>query len=100
MIDLHMVEFNGTTFGMSVEASSPAFRRMKRNVFTKEMTLHNGWVKQTVRCVRAADVAAVMGPVGWLVSEAREMETIQWGSDGNKYYIIYEEKDDGTGKRR
>lgn len=100
MIDLHMREFDGTTFGMPVEASSPAFRRMKRNVFTREITLHGGWVKRTVRCVRAADVAAVMGPVGWLVSEAREMETIQWGSDDNKYYIIYEEKDDGTGKRR
>lgn len=92
MIDLHMVEFDGTTFGMPVEASSPAFRRMKRNVFTKEMTLHNGWVKQTVRCVRAADVAAVMGPVGWLVREAREMETIRWGGDGTEHYIIYEEE--------
>ena len=28
-MDLHMREFSGTTFGMSVEASSPAFRRMK-----------------------------------------------------------------------
>lgn len=99
MIDLHMVEFNGTTFGMPVEASSPAFRRMKRNVFTREITLHGGWVKRTARCVRAADVAAVMGPVGWLVSEAREMETIQWGADSNKYYIIYEGKSDDTDKR-
>ena len=100
MIYLHMREFNGTTFGMPVEASSPAFRRMKRNVFTKKITLHGGWVKRTVRCVRADDVVAVMGPAGWLVSEAKEMETIQWGSDNNEYYIIYEEKDDGTGKRR
>ena len=100
MIDLHMREFSGSTFGMPVNASSPAFRRMKRNVFTQKMTFHGGWVERTVRCVRAADVAAVMGPVGWLVSEAREMETIQWGPDDNKYYIIYEENDDGTGKRR
>ena len=33
-MDLHMREFDGTTFGMSVEASSPAFRRMKKNAFT------------------------------------------------------------------
>ena len=29
-MDLHMKMFDGTTFGMSVEASSPAFRRMKK----------------------------------------------------------------------
>ena len=92
MIDLHMRELDGATFGMPVEVSSPAFRRMKRNVFTKKMTLHGG-------CVRASDVAAVMGPVGWLVSERREMETIRWGTGSNEYYIIYEGKDDETGKR-
>ncbi len=99
MIDLHMRELDGATFGMPVEVSSPAFRRMKRNVFTKKMTLHGGWVERTVRCVRASDVAAVMGPVGWLVSERREMETIRWGTGSNEYYIIYEGKDDETGKR-
>ena len=36
-MDLHMREFDGTTFGMYVEASSPAFRRMKRNAFTGEI---------------------------------------------------------------
>ncbi len=92
MIDLHMKEFDGTTFGMPVEGSSPTFRRMKRNVFTREITFHGGWVKRTVRCVRAADVAAVMGPAGWLVSERREMETVRWGSDGTEHYIIYEEE--------
>ena len=100
MIDLHMVEFNGTTFGMPVEASSPVFRRMKRNAFTGKIMPRGGLVERTVRCVRAADVAAVMGPAGWLVSEAREMETIGWGTDSHEYYIIYEEKDDGTGERR
>lgn len=51
-----------------------------------------GLFKQTVRCVRAADVAAVMGQAGWLVSEGRYMETIRWGSDETEYYIIYEEE--------
>lgn len=50
-----------------------------------------GLFKQTVRCVRAADVAAVMGQAGWLVSEGRYMETIRWGNDETEYYIIYEE---------
>ena len=90
-MDLHMRQFNGTTFGMSVEASSPAFRRMKKNAFTGKVTPHRSCIERTVRCVRAADVAAVMGRAGWLVSERREMETIRWGSDKTEYYIIYEE---------
>ncbi len=90
-MDLHMREFSGTTFGMSVEASSPAFRRMKKNTFTAKIRPRRSWVERTVRCVRASDVAAVMGPVGWLVSENREMETIRWGNDDTEYYIIYEE---------
>ena len=90
-MDLHMREFDGTTFGMSVEASSPAFRRMKKNVFTGEIMRCRGLFKQAVRCVRAADVAAVMGDAGWLVRELRCMETIRWGNGGTEYYIIYEE---------
>ena len=76
---------------MSVEASSPAFRRMKKSAFTGKVTPHGSYIERTVRCVRAADVAAVMGHAGWLVSERREMETIRWGNDGTIHYIIYEE---------
>lgn len=90
MTDLHMREFDGTTFGMSVETSSTAFKRMKRNAFTGEIMRCYGLFKQTVRCVRAADLAAVMGEVGWLVSEERCMETIRWGNDPTEYHIIYE----------
>ena len=94
MMDLHMREFDGTTFGMSVEASSPAFRRMKRNAFTAKIKPRGSWAERTVRCVRAADVAAVMGEAGWLVREERAMETIRWGPDGDEHYIIYEERRD------
>ena len=90
-MDLHMRQFDGTTFGMSVEASSPAFRRMKKNVFTGKVKLYGGRLEKTVRCVRAADVAAVMGCAGWLVSERRVMETIRWGNNKTEHYIIYEE---------
>ena len=90
-MDLHMKQFDGTTFGMAVAASSPAFRRMKKNSFNRKMALHGGIIERTVRCVRAADVAAVMGDAGWLVSEGRYMETIRWGDDQTEHYIIYEE---------
>ena len=90
-MDLHMKQFDGTTFGMAVAASSPAFRRMKKNSFNRKMALHGGIIERTVRCARAADVAAVMGDAGWLVSEGRYMETIRWGDDPTEHYIIYEE---------
>ena len=93
-MDLHMRQFDGTTFGMSVEASSPTFRWMKKNAFTGKVTPHGSCIERTVRCVRAADVAAVMGHAGWLVSERREMETIRWGNDATEHYIIYEEGSD------
>ena len=89
-MDLHMKQFDGTTFGMAVAASSPAFRRMKKNSFNRKMALHGGIIERTVRCVRAADVAAVMGDAGWLVSEGRYMEPIRWGDDPTEQYIIYE----------
>ncbi len=92
MIDLHMRQFDGTTFGMSVEASSPAFRRMKAHAYTgkvKPRRYHS--IEKTVRCVPAKDVSAVMGEAGWLVRE-RYMETISWGDTGTEHYIIYEEE--------
>lgn len=93
-MDLHMREFSGTTFGMSVEASSPAFRRMRKNAFNKKIKPRGSLFERTVRCVRAADVATVMGKAGWLVSENQEMETIRWGKEETEYYIIYEEEGD------
>ena len=90
-MDFHMREFDGTTFGMSVSASDPAFRRMKKNSFTGKVKPHGKFFERTVRCVRAVDVAAVMGEAGWLVSELRCMETIRWGNEATEHYIIYEE---------
>lgn len=90
-MDLHMREFDGTTFGMSVSASDPTFRRMKKNVFTKKITPRGRFFERTVRCVRAADVAAVMGHAGFLVNELRCMETIRWGNETTEHYIIYDE---------
>ena len=90
-MDLHMREFDNTTFGMSVNASDPAFRRMKRNIFKRKVTMGGGYFEKTVRCVRAADVAAVMGEAGWLVSDLRCMKTIQWGNNPEEFHIIYDE---------
>lgn len=90
-MDLHMRKFDGTPFKISVEASSPAFRQMKRNAFTGKVLSCGSWMERTVRCVRAADVAAVLGQAGWLVSVRQSVETVRWGNNDTEYYIIYEE---------
>lgn len=89
-MDLHLREFSGTTFGMSVKASSPAFRRMKKNAYISKITPHGCNYERTVWCVKASDVAAVMGEASWLVAELKCMNTIRWGS-GVEHYIIYDQ---------
>jgi hypothetical protein len=91
MIDLHMKEFDGTTFGMSAAASSPAYKRMKKNAFNGKVKPYRSSIERIMRCVWAADVAAAMGEAGWLVSELKCMETIRWGNDPTEHYIIYGE---------
>lgn len=89
-MDLHMREFDGTTFGMETQ-SAVAFRKLKKSAFYGEIT-PRGWNHPTKRlCVKANDLAAVMGGAAWLVSEGRYMETVRWG-DGPEHYIIYEEE--------
>lgn len=92
--DLHMREFDGTTFGMEVQ-NAAAFRALKKQAFYGEVT-PRGYSRAVKRlCVPAKAVAAVMGQAAWLVSEGRYMETIRWG-DSSEHYIIYEEANDET----
>lgn len=85
---LHMRQFDGHTFGMEVQ-NTAAFKRMKKNIFHAEVR-PKGW-SRTIQapCVKAQDLAAVMGQAGWLVGEIRDMETVSWGDSGD-HYIIYD----------
>lgn len=86
---LHMRQFDGITFGMEVQ-NPVAFKKMKKNVFYGEVK-PKGW-SRTIKalCVRAQDLAAVMGMAGWLVSEGHYMQTVSWGDSGD-HYVIYDE---------
>lgn len=86
---LHMVEFNGITFGMDVQDKA-AFRAMKKNAFFREITPRGLHYPKKVACVWAQDIAAVMSEAGWLVSETRCMQTVRWGESA-EHYIVYEE---------
>lgn len=93
-MDLHMRQFDGTTFGMETQ-SAAAFRTLKKHVFYGEVT-PKGWSRPVKRlCVPAKYVAAVMGQAAWLVSESRYMETVRWG-DSAEHYIIYDNEEEKT----
>lgn len=86
-MDIHMREFDGTTFGMDADAK--ALRNLKKKAYYGEVK-PRGYFRPVKRlCVLARYVAAAMGEAAWLVSEKHLMETIRWG-DGPEYYIIYD----------
>lgn len=90
-MQLHMRQYDGTTFGMETQ-SAAAFKKLKKNAFYGEVT-PSGWNRSVKRlCVKASDLAAVMGEAAWLVSEGHYMETVRWG-DSPEHYIIYEQKE-------
>ena len=85
-MDIHMREFDGTTFGMDADAK--ALRNLKKKAYYGEVK-PSGRLRQVKRlCVPARYVAAAMCEAAWLVSEKHLMETIQWG-DEPEYYIVY-----------
>lgn len=88
-MDLHMVQFIGTTFGMNVSGNTVAFRQMKKNVFKAEVKLQHRTLTKKMNCVKSKDLAAIMGDAGWLVSEQKCMKTVQWG-DSDVHYIVYD----------
>lgn len=84
--DIHMREFDGTTFGMDADAK--ALRNLKKKAYYGEVKPSGRLLHVKRLCVPARYVAAAMGKAAWLVSEKHLMETIRWG-DGPEYYIIY-----------
>lgn len=87
-MQLHMIEFDGTTFGMPVQNPS-AFRRLKKNIFKHKFLRWGAW--RTKCCVLASDLAEVMGEAGWHVSERKLMEWVRWG-DSDWYWVFYGEQ--------
>ena len=86
-MDIHMREFDGTTFGMDADAK--ALRNLKKKAYYGEVVPH-GYIHPIKRlCLPAKSVAAVMRECAWQITDGRYMETIQWG-DEPEYYIIYD----------
>lgn len=88
-MDLHMVLFGGTTFGVSgIKGTTPAWRRMKKNISCRDITPNR--ITRKALCVDADDLAAVLDTIdglGWHVRE-HWIKTVRW-NDSPTYYVYY-----------
>lgn len=68
--DLHAVQFNGMTFGMSIDCSTIAYKNFKKNLkYENAMGIFGTEVK--VRTIPYMCLAAIMEEAHWLVSEEK-----------------------------
>ena len=68
--DLHAVQFDGITFGMSIETNTVMYKNFKKNIKReKAIDIYDREVE--VLCVPYLLLAAIMEEAHWLVSERK-----------------------------
>lgn len=89
---LHAVEFDGTTFSMSIDTQSRSYTCMKSKI-TEDVAIDYFGKEFKVLSVNYLYVAALMGSAHWLVSELKDFRKIR--IDGLKkdewIYVKYNE---------
>lgn len=99
MAELRFYDVDQTTFGCPV-ASPTALKRMKAHATRQDFADPlRRVVRKSVLCVKAADVAAVMGECGWLVRERRDFYKVEIDSSEQIFYIVYPEQENGGGTK-
>ncbi len=89
MADLRFYDVDRTTFGCPV-TSSTALKHMKVHATRQDFTMPlTGVQLKGVLCVKAEDVAAVMGECAWLVRERRDFYKVEIISTEQAFYIVY-----------
>lgn len=90
---LKAIEFDGTTFGMSVEASSDTYKKFKAQVKEEEIISIFGdhFIGLTVPAVW---LGAIMGEAHWLVTEIHSFNSFSIeGFKGGEYiYVKYDDE--------
>ena len=88
--DLHAVEFDGTTFGMEIEANTAAFRGFKKAV-TREKCISRFGSEISHFTVPYLKLGAIMEEAHWLVTENKEFDKIRINDflDGADIYVKY-----------
>lgn len=74
--DLHAVEFDGTTFGMSINTDTTAYKNFKKQIKSERAV--DAFGKEFVaRTVPYLALASIMGKAHWLVSELKSFNKIR-----------------------
>lgn len=91
--ELHAVEFDGTTFGMSVDASTEAYKKFKKSVIKENATDYYG-KEIALLTVHYILLAGIMEEARWLVSEKQLINKFMIdGFRSNEYiYVKYTDK--------
>lgn len=78
-----------TTFGMEIDGT--AARKVWKKTFFKDFLPYhdNPDIVITKRCINAADLAALMGPCAWLVSEKQSFKEVQLGDGEPWLRVVY-----------
>ena len=87
---LHAVEFDGMTFGMSVNASSEAYKKFKKSVKVEKCISIFGDEFESL-VVSYLALGAIMEEAHWLVTERKSFNkiTIDGFKSGEEIYVRY-----------
>lgn len=90
---LRAIEFDGTTFGMSVDAGSTVYKRFKAQIKEEEIIGIEGKCFKGLT-VPAVWVGAIMGEAHWLATEIRSFNKICIEGMKNEEYIYVKYDDE------
>lgn len=86
---LHAVQFDGTTFGMSIETDTVAYKNFKKNL-KYEMAMGVLGFEVEVRTIPYLVLASIMQEAHWLVSERKLFNKILIDGFTDEYiYVKY-----------
>lgn len=89
---LHAVMFDGTTFGMEIEANTQAYRNFKKSI-KREKTVNVHDRSMDKMTVPYLSLAAIMREAHWLVSESKLFDKIIIdGLSENYIYVKYSDE--------
>lgn len=90
---LKAIEFDGTTFGMSVDAGAETYKKFKAQVKEEEIiSIFGDYFK--VLTVPAVWLGAIMGEAHWLVTEIHSFNKfcIEGFKGGEYIYVKYDDE--------
>lgn len=88
---LHAVQFDGLTFGMTIDASTEAYKVFKKSL-KYETCIGIFGDELLVRVVPFRMLGAIMGEAHWLVTEGRYFDYIEIDGLRDEIYVRYSDE--------